>query len=524
MPEARPLQGVFDGGDDQVSAGRDLPRRVVATCGLMLAMLMNVLDSTIANVALPHMQGSLSASQDQMSWVLTSYILGVAVMTPLSGWLSLKVGRKPLFLMSIVGFVLVSMLCGVATNLPEMVLLRLLQGIAGASLMPLTQAALLDMWPQWLLPRVMAIWSAVVMLGPIMGPTIGGFLTEHFSWRWVFYINLPIGLLAFALVYPALERDAGGRERPFDALGFIALVLFTSGIQLMVDRGPGLDWFASREIWIEALVGLCGLYVFVMQTVTAKNPFFHFDLFRDRNFVASTGFQMAVSAVGLSTTALLPTMMQHLLGYSALQSGNASMARGVGTLLAFLMAPWLATRVGPRWIIAAGIILMSGSLYCMSRFDLSMTASSIETTGFFLGLGPSLIFNPLALLAYSTMDPRHRTEGAVFSTMFRTLAGSLGIALMQAGLLHQNAIAYEALSARLSPADPIVRWAMPGVFDGRTGTLDSLGAEVMRQGSMLAYDSMFAWMSLGSLALIPLILLLKSAKRPVASLREVHAD
>jgi DHA2 family multidrug resistance protein len=498
--------------------------RLVATGGMMLAMLMNVLDSTIANVALPHMQGSLSASQDQMTWVLTSYILGVAVMTPLSGWLALKVGRRPLYLLSIICFVIISMLCGVATSLPEMVILRLLQGIAGAALMPLTQAALLDMWSPRLMPRVMAIWSAVIMVGPIMGPVLGGFLTENFTWRAVFYINLPLGVMAFAMVYPALARDEGGRERPFDFLGFTALVMLTCGAQLMVDRGPGLDWFSSSEVWIEGLIAICGLYMFLMQTVTAKNPFFHSDLFRDRNFMTGTGFQMAVSAVALAVTALIPTMMQHLLGYSAMQSGYASMPRGFGSMLAFVFAPWLANRFGPRTIIIAGIVLMAGALFHMARFDLSMGPRPIEITGFFLGLGQALIFNPLAVLAYASLDMRHRTEGAVFSTMFRTVAGSLGIGLMQAGLVRQNAVSHEALSAHLSPADPVIGWSLSNALGGGVSGLEALNAEITRQGSMLAYDSLFAWMSLGTLALLPLILLLKPAKTPSPMFREAHAD
>jgi DHA2 family multidrug resistance protein len=503
--------------------------RVIATGGLQLAMLMNVLDSTIANVALPHMQGSLSASQDQMTWVLTSYIMGTAVMTPLSGWVALKIGRRPLFLISIVAFVVISMLCGVATSLPQMVILRLLQGIAGAAFMPLSQAALLDMWPQWMMPRIMAIWSAVVMVGPIMGPVVGGFLTENFSWRWVFYINLPLGLLAFAMVYPALERDPGGRERPFDFLGFGALVLCTAGAQLMVDRGPALDWFSSPEIWIEALIAVCGLYVFLMQTITARNPFFHKDLFSDVNFITGTGFQMAVSGVALACTALLPTMMQHLMGYSAIQSGYASMPRGFGSLLAFVLAPWLVTRLSPRTLIGTGIFVMAGALYAMGQFDLSMTSWPIEVTGFFLGLGQALIFNPLAVLAYATLDSQHRTEGAVFSTMFRTLAGSMGIALMQAGLLRQNAIAHETLSAGLSTDNPVARWTLPDVFVQGTGSLEALNAEVNRQGSMVAYDSIFAWMSLATLVLFPLMFLLRGASGPQpppsrASLREVHVD
>ena len=203
---------------------RDIDNRHPITGALMLATLMNTLDSTIANVALPHMQGSVSAAQDQITWVLTSYIIATAIMTPLSGWLSQKIGRKRMFLISIAGFTVASMLCGIATSLPEIVIFRLLQGIAGASMMPLSQTVMLDIYPQRQIPRVMAIWSAAVILGPIIGPTLGGWLTENFSWRWVFYINVPIGILAFLGIWTFMDRDDGGRQRPFDFLGFGALV------------------------------------------------------------------------------------------------------------------------------------------------------------------------------------------------------------------------------------------------------------------------------------------------------------
>ena len=222
---------------------RDIANRIPITGALMLATLMNTLDSPIANVALPHMQGSLSASQDQIFWVLTSYIIATAIMTPLSGWLSLKIGRKPMFLASIAAFTVASMLCGIATNLPEIVIFRLIQGIAGASLMPLSQTVMLDIFPPAQVPRVMSIWSAAVIMGPIVGPGLGGWLTENLSWRWVFYINLPIGILAFLGVYLFMERDRGGLQRPFDFLGFGALAIFVGAFQLMMDRGSDRDWF-----------------------------------------------------------------------------------------------------------------------------------------------------------------------------------------------------------------------------------------------------------------------------------------
>src|SRR5579871_5464477 len=230
----------------------DFQNRVPITVGLMLATVMNSLDTTIANVALPHMQGSFSASQDQMTWVLTSYIIAAAIMTPLSGWLSIRVGRKLTFLVSIAGFTLASMACGAAQSLPQIVIFRLIQGICGAALIPLSQAVVLDIYPPQQVGQVMAIWGAGAILGPIFGPVLGGWLTDNFSWRWVFFINLPIGILAFSAVWIFMSKDRGGGARPFDFLGFGALTVFIGGMQLVLDRGPTVDWFSSPEIWIEA--------------------------------------------------------------------------------------------------------------------------------------------------------------------------------------------------------------------------------------------------------------------------------
>ncbi|HEY5289906.1 MAG TPA: DHA2 family efflux MFS transporter permease subunit, partial [Caulobacteraceae bacterium] len=260
---------------------RDIENRRPITAALMLATLMITLDSTIANVALPHIQGSVSAAQDQITWVLTSYIIAAAIMTPLSGWLALKIGRKRLFLISIAGFTLASMLCGIATSLPEIVIFRLIQGIAGASTMPLSQSVMLDIFPQRQIPTVMAIWSAAVILGPILGPVLGGWLTEAYTWRWVFYINVPIGIVAYLGLQLFMEDDPGGRQRPFDFLGFGALITFIGAFQLLLDRGPGQDWFDSKEIWFEAAAALIGLWVFLIQTFTAREPFFHRDLVKD---------------------------------------------------------------------------------------------------------------------------------------------------------------------------------------------------------------------------------------------------
>jgi DHA2 family multidrug resistance protein len=507
-----------------MSRDSNMANRVLATVGLMLATLMNTLDSTIANVALPHIQGSVSAAQDQITWVLTSYIVGTALMTPLSGWVALKIGRKPMFLISIVGFVAASVLCGIATSLPEIVLFRLLQGCAGASMMPLSQASMLDTWPPEDLPKIMAVWSAAVMVGPILGPTLGGYLTEHYSWRWVFYINLPVGVLAFALVYLFMERDPGGRERPFDMLGFCALVLFTGALQLMLDRGPSQDWFQSREIWAEAVVAVCAFYVFVMQSLTAKHPFFPRELVQDRNFTTAVVFAVFLSAVLFSTSAMIPSFMQNLLGYSAFQSGMASMPRGVGSLVAFALVPSLTRRFGARRLMFVGLTMSVAVLWRMGHFDLGMTDLPIKVTGFFQGIAFGLMFSPLSVVMYTTLAQRWRTDGAVFSNVMRSLGGSIGIAALQALLIRQSATAHEGLAARIIPSDPVIRWTLPDAFSGAPGALERLNAEVTRQGTMIGYDAIFGWMAIASACLLPLLLLMRPPAPGSRERIEVHAD
>ena len=501
-----------------MASQKDIANRIPITGALMLATLMNTLDSTIANVALPHMQGSVSASADQIVWVLTSYIIATAIMTPLSGWLSQKIGRKTMFLASIAGFTLASILCGIATSLPELVIFRLLQGIAGASLMPLSQATMLDIYPQRLIPRVMSIWSAAVILGPIIGPTLGGWLTEDFSWRWVFYINVPIGILAFLGIWTFMDRDDGGRQRPFDFVGFGALVLFIGGFQLLVDRGPSQDWFDSQEIWIEAAICGAGLWIFVVQTMTAEHPFFHRDLAKDGNFVGATFFGMFVGVLLFSTSALLPSMMQNLLGYSALQAGVASMTRGVGSLIAFLAVPMLMVRFGPRPVLLVGILLSSLALWQMGQFDLSMTAGPIEWAGFIQGLGTGLLFAPLNTLAYAKLAPVHRTEGTIVATMARSLGASVGISALQAMLIRDSAAAHSGLSTHVTVTDPVLRWAMPQAFNLHSVPgLSALNGELTRQGAMISYDALFSGMAIGCLFLAPLLLWLKPPREPPPS-------
>ena len=508
-----------------MASQQDIENRIPITGAMMLATLMNTLDSTIANVALPHMQGSISASQEQITWVLTSYILATAVMIPLSGWLAQRFGRKRMMVYSVVGFTIASMLCGIATNVPEMVFFRLIQGLAGASLMPLSQSVMLDIYPQRLIPRVMSIWSAAVIMGPILGPTLGGWITEHLNWRWVFFINLPIGILATLALTTFMARDDGGRQRPFDFLGFGALVSFVVGLQVFLDRGPGQDWFDSKEIWIELTIALVGLWMFIVQTASAEHPFFHRDLAKDRNFVGTTIFGFFVGILMFSTTALLPSFMQNLLGYSAMQSGTASMSRGIGSLFSFIVVPVLVPRLGARLVLVIGLVLSTASTLMMSGFDLSMAMEPIVFSGLVQGLGTGLLFAPMSTLSYATLDPSHRVEGTIVSTMVRSLGSSVGISVVQAMVLRNAALAHGELAARIDPASPMVRDALPSAFNpGAPGGLSLLNGEITRVASMIGYVDVFAWMTVLTVLMAPLILVLRPAPPLKMDPLEAHGE
>lgn len=480
------------------------------TGALMLATLMNTLDSTIANVALPHIQGSVSAAQDQITWVLTSYIIAAAMMTPLSGWLAQKFGRRRMLLLSIASFTLASMLCGIATSLPEIVVFRLFQGIAGASTIPLSQGVMLDLFPPERIPVVMAVWSSAVILGPILGPVLGGWLTENYTWRWVFYVNVPIGILAYLGLMLFMDKDPGGRERKFDFLGFGSLITFIFGFQLLLDRGPSQDWFQSGEIWLEAATALAGLWMFIAQTFTAKEPFFHRDLIADRNFVATTVFGFFVGALLFSASALLPTMMQGLMGFPVLESGYAQMPRGVGSLIAFIAVPFMLQRFGARPTLVLGLVFSAIALIQMSHFDLLMTARPIQISGFIQGLGTGLMFAPLTALAYATLAPIHRIEGTIVSTMVRSLGSSVGISLLQAGVIRQTAAAHNMLADKTIPSDPAFAASLPPLLNPSTPFgVEALNGEVTRQAAMIGYDSMFALMILMIVVMAPLLLILQ---------------
>jgi len=502
---------------------QDAKNRWPITISIMLATVMNSLDTTIANVALPHIQGSVSASADQITWVLTSYIVSAAIMTPLSGWMADRIGRKRMFLLSIGGFTAASMLCGIASSLPEIVIFRVLQGVFGAALIPLSQAVLLDINPPEKHGQAMAIWGAGAILGPILGPVLGGYLTQDFSWRWCFFVNLPIGILAFLGVLFFISSDKDIRAKKFDFLGFGMLSLFVAAFQIVLDRGPSQDWFNSREIWTETILAIIGLWVFVVHTMTTPNPFFDPGLIRDRNFVTASIFGFFVGILLFSSLALLPPMMQTLLDYPVLTSGLVTMPRGIGSLIAMFAVGQLIGRVDTRLILLFGLSLGGIAFWQMTHFDLSMTAKPLIISGLTQGLGIGLLFVPLSALAFATLPARLRSEGSSVYTLIRNLGASVGISIMNALLVFNTQTMHGSLAAKVVPSDAVVRAELPTRFDPSTvGGLTALNAEITRQASMVAYVDDFKLMLVITLVCIPMLLFLRKPRR-AASAEPIHA-
>ena len=328
-------------------------RRTLITICAMTATIMQALDTTIANVALPYMQGSLSASLDQINWVLTSYIVASAIMTAPIGWLADRFGRKKLFIVCVAGFTAASLLCALAQNIEQIVLFRLLQGMAGAALVPLSQAVLLDSYSVEERSGAMAIWGIGVMLGPIMGPTIGAWLTDNYSWHWVFLINLPIGVITVVGLSLFMHETKLQAHLRFDWFGFLALAVGIGSLQMLLDRGEQVGWFGANEIWIEAIISAFGFYYFFAHSLTTDEPFVRFEMFKDRNFVSGVVFMVVIGVVLFGTMALVTPFMQNLLGYPIQTAGFLLGSRGVGTLLTMMVAPRLMRLIEIRWLILA---------------------------------------------------------------------------------------------------------------------------------------------------------------------------
>jgi len=489
--------------------------RGLITASIMLATIMQALDTTIANVALPHMQGSLSATQEQIAWVLTSYIIAAAIMTPPTGILAARLGRKKLFAIAVTGFTIASMLCGAATSLPEIVLFRLMQGVFGAGLVPLSQAVLLDTYPREKHGKAMAVWGMGVMVGPILGPTLGGWLTENYNWRWVFYINVPFGILALLGILAFVPETVRNPNRRFDFFGFALLSLAIGSLQLMLDRGQSQDWFSSSEIVIEATASGLFFYMFLVQMFTAEHPFIEPGLFRDRNLSVGLLMIFAVGVILLATLAILPPFLQGVMGYPVLTTGLVLAPRGMGTMVAMVIVGRLIGRVDTRLLILFGLGMTAFSLWEMSGFTAEVPIPLLVTTGIEQGLGLGFIFVPLSTTTFATLDLHFRNEGTAMFSLMRNIGSSIGISVIVTKLAQGTQSSHAALAAAMNPFRLAMQrpW-LPEAWDWQSaGGVAALNHEVTRQAATVAYLGDFAAMMWVALLAAPLVLLLKRPER-----------
>ncbi|MFA5217188.1 MDR family MFS transporter [Sulfuricurvum sp.] len=489
--------------------------RPLITFGIMAATIMQSLDSTIANVALPQMQGALSATQDQMGWVLTSYIIAAAIMIPLTGWLAGRFGRKKVFLISIVGFTVTSALCGLSESLPEIVLFRLLQGISGAALVPLSQAVLFDINPPEQHGKAMSIWGVGVTLGPILGPLLGGWLTQDYSWRWVFFINVPIGVIAFLILSTSMEETKKLFSK-FDFFGFITLALSIFALQMFLDRGELKDWFNSNEIIIEAMLACVAFYYFLVHSFTYSRPFLSPSLFADRNFVTANIFIFIIGVVLFATLALIPPMLQNEMGYPSIISGIVLAPRGIGTMIGMMVVGRLMGIFDVRIIISIGLGLTAFSLWQMTNFNLLMNENLVIISGITQGFGVGLVYVPLSTIAFSTLPVSLRNEGTALFNLLRNLGSAIGISAVETLLTRNTQIVHSSIVEHITPYNLQNPAFISLNIDPNTLVgMSRLNHMITKQAAMIAYIDDYQLMMVLTIAVIPLLMLL----RPVAKLQ-----
>jgi DHA2 family multidrug resistance protein len=495
------------------SAVPGLRRNMVTICA-MTATIMQALDTTIANVALPYMQGSLSASQDQINWVLTSYIVAAAIMTAPVGWIANRFGRKRIFVICSAGFTIASIMCGVAQDINQMVLFRLLQGVFGAALVPLSQAVMLDSYALHERAKAMSIWGMGVMLGPIMGPSLGAWLTETYSWHWVFFVNIPFGIVTVGGLLVFMDETRQNTELRFDWFGFAALAIGIGSMQLALDRGEQLGWLESNEIILESIISIIGFYYFFAHSFTTAKPFIQFAIFKDRNFVSGCVFMAVMGLVLYSTMALSSPYLQNVIGYPILTAGLLLATRGSGTFVAMMLVGRFMKYIEARTLIIGGLSLMSLSLFFMTGWTDQTNAPTIIVVSIAQGFGLGLVFVPLSTVAFLTLPNHLRTDGTSMLTLMRNVASSIGISIVIAQLTEGGRRVYAVLNEHITPFNhamqmPDVRRLIDMNSDGGRALADAI---VTIQAQIIAFALDYQMVMVITLCAIPLTLMIGSSK------------
>jgi len=484
--------------------------RWLLSVAVMLATVMVILDMTIVNVALPHMMGSLGATADQITWVLTAYIVMDAIFIPMSGFLATRFGRRRLMLISIGGFVVASALCGQADSLAEMVVFRLLQGGFGAAVVPLSQSIMVDSFPGEERGKAMALWGVGIMLGPILGPTLGGYITQHLEWRWVFYINVPIGVVNLLMVTRLVKAEATNRVKA-DWTGALLLALGIGSLQTLLDRGNQENWFHSHMIVALAAASILGLVAFVARSWSRPGSVLQLKLLRNRN-LAVASFMMAVFAMGLfGMIALQPLMLERLFDYPAQITGLVMAPRGLASATGMFLVSRLISRVGAPRLVLAGLILAAGGTWLMTWYNLQLSIGWFIWPSLLQGLGMGMIFVPLSTVVYETLPRSATDQGSAIFNLARTVGSAVGISVAATVLTRMTQVNWNRLGGEINPYNPALQQWLAARHLGMADPLapQVLAAELGRQASMLGFIDAFWFVTLGFLALGPLLLLLR---------------
>jgi DHA2 family multidrug resistance protein len=512
------------GASQQSQAAASAPitgvRLKLVTLALILAPLVQVFDTTIVSIALRQMQGALSATQDQIAWVLTSYLLTVTVMTPLWGALGSIFGRKPLLLVAIFGFTVCAVLCGQSHSLEEVLLWRALQGFFGAALLPLAMSALLAVYPREEFGTAMAWWGVGVMFGPVFGPTIGGYVTEYLDWRGAFFLNLPVGLLAFVMVWAMVPRAGNRPRRPFNYFGFATLAVAIACLQFVLDRGQRLDWLDSSLVIGLLLVGFAAFWLFLVNSLTAKTPFIDPVIFRDRNYLGGTLLRTMFGVLLFGSMILLPPFLQEMGGYTVLDAGLMMAPRGLGTMLGSMFLTRLIAGLDPRKVIAASMLVIAVTMWELSTFTEDVERSHVIINGFIQGLGLAGFTVPLNSVAFSTLPDDQRDAGTSFYSLLNNIGRSIGIAIFSTYLAWASQTGRAVLNEHISPLNGALRHiAMPDAWSLTDPVgLANLERLVARQGKLLAYVADFQLLAVSIAVCIPVLFFMtdpRTTGRPV---------
>lgn len=505
---------------------------------VMLSTFMVVLDSSVANVALPHIAGNLSASTDESTWVLTSYLVSNAIMLPAAGWIARRIGRKKLLMLSIIVFTGASLLCGLALNMPMLILARVLQGMGGGGMQPLAQSILLESFPPEQHGTAMAAYGMGIVVAPVIGPTLGGWITDSYSWRWIFYINLPVGILALIMANlyiedpPYLRRHFRGA---IDYLGFGFMALWLGTLQLVLDKGQEADWFEATWIrWVSA-ISIIALIAFVAREFMNRDPIVQLRVLGDRSFGVGTVLTCLYGFTLYGVTALLPLFLQTVMGYPALDSGLAVSPRGIGSILSMLVVGSLVNKIDGRALLAFGFAVLAYSTWQLSRINLDISMFSVIWPNILNGFAGGFIFVPLTTMTMGQLRKEQIGNAAGIYNLMRNIGGSVGIASVTTMLVRGSQIHQNYLAANLTPESPDVRDAFLGLqahlheagaslYNAGTAAMGALYRDIQQQATVLSYADNFRFMTFLMLLCIPLVLFFRRPRNARRGAPEMSAE